>query len=148
MYIRLAVSVYPTSEGIEWPQIQLSEMIHRKRCVRQLSALRWTRDSIALRGVTGHHAAECKSEKEHDSEPTGDWVYWGARLGRDPTKPKRVIRLSKQQHERCPHCGLRFKTEDVLEVHHQDGHHTNNDPTNLVLLHAHCHDVAHSKRCQ
>ncbi len=22
----------------------------------------------------------------------GDWVYWGARLGRDPTKPKRVIR--------------------------------------------------------
>jgi len=59
-----------------------------------------------------------------------------------------VIRLLKQQHGRCPHCGLRFTTEDVLEVHHQDGHHNNNDLTNLVLLHAHCHDVAHSKRCQ
>jgi len=78
----------------------------------------------------------------------GDWVYWGARLGHDPTKPKRVIRLLKQQHGRCPHCGLRFTTEDVLEVHHQDGDHANNDLTNLVLLHAHCHDVAHSKRCQ
>ena len=78
----------------------------------------------------------------------GEWVYWGARLGRDPTKPKRVIRLLKQQHGRCPHCGLRFTTEDVLEVHHQDGNHNNNDLTNLVLLHAHCHDVAHSKRCQ
>jgi RNA-directed DNA polymerase len=78
----------------------------------------------------------------------GEWVYWGARLGRDPTKPKRVIRLLKQQHRRCPHCGLRFTAEDVLEVHHQDGNHANNDLTNLVLLHAHCHDVAHSKWCQ
>jgi len=77
----------------------------------------------------------------------GDWVCWGARLGRHPTKPKRVIRLLKQQHGRCPHCGLRFTTEDVLEVHHTDGNHNNNRPANLVLLHAHCHDVAHSKRC-
>jgi RNA-directed DNA polymerase len=78
----------------------------------------------------------------------GDWVYWGARLGRDPTKPKRVIWLLKQQHGRCPHCGLRFTTEDVLEVHHADGHHNNTSLANLVLLHAHCHDVAHSKRYQ
>jgi RNA-directed DNA polymerase len=78
----------------------------------------------------------------------GDWVYWGARLGRDPTKPKRAIRLLKQPHGRCPHCGLRFTTEDVFEVHQADGNHNNNGPANLVLLHAHCHDVAHSKRCQ
>jgi RNA-directed DNA polymerase len=78
----------------------------------------------------------------------GDWVYWGARLGRDPTKPKRVIRLLKQQLGRCSRCGLRFTAEDVLEVHHRDGNHNNNDLTNLVLLHAHCHDVAHSIRCQ
>jgi len=78
----------------------------------------------------------------------GDWAYWGARLGRDPTRPKRVIRLLKQQRGRCSHCGLRFTTEDVLEVHHRDGNYANNDPTNLALLHAHCHDVAHSKRCQ
>jgi len=49
--------------------------------------------------------------------------------------------------QRCSQCGLRFTTEDVLEVHHGDGNHANNDPPNLVLLHAHCHDVAHSKRC-
>ena len=75
-----------------------------------------------------------------------DWVYWGAHLGRDPTKPKRVLRLLKQQPGRCAHCGLRFTAEDVLEVHHLDGNHNNNRPANLVLLHAHCHDVAHSKR--
>lgn len=78
----------------------------------------------------------------------GDWVYWGMRLGRDPTKPKRVIRLLRQQQGRCTGCGLRFTAGDVLEVHHQDGHHNNNRPANLVLLHAHCHDAAHDKRCE
>jgi RNA-directed DNA polymerase len=73
----------------------------------------------------------------------GDWVYWGARLGRDPTKPKRVIRLLKQQYGRCTRCGLHFTANGVSEVHHKDGNHHNNRPTNLVLLHAHCHDVAH-----
>ena len=76
----------------------------------------------------------------------GDWVYWGTRLGRDPTKPKRVIRLLKQQPGRCAHCGLRFTADEVLEVHHSDGNHNNNRPTNLVLLHAHCHDATHGAR--
>jgi RNA-directed DNA polymerase len=78
----------------------------------------------------------------------GDWMYWGTRLGRDPTKPKRVIRLLKQQQGRCAHCGLRYTADDVLEVHHSDGNHNNNRPTNLMLLHAHCHDAAHGKRCK
>jgi RNA-directed DNA polymerase len=43
-------------------------------------------------------------------------------------------------------CGLRFTANDVLEVHHWDGNHNNHRPTNLVLLHAHCHDAAHGKR--
>jgi RNA-directed DNA polymerase len=78
----------------------------------------------------------------------GDWVYWGMRLGRDPTKPKRVIRLLRQQQGRCTGCGLRFTAGDVLEVHHRDGHHNNNRPANLVLLHAHCHDAAHGQWCE
>lgn len=77
-----------------------------------------------------------------------DWVYWGARLGRDPTRPKRVIQLLKQQHGRCGCCGLRFTAQDMLEVHHQDGNHNNHRLANLVLLHAHCHDAAHGKQYQ
>ena len=76
----------------------------------------------------------------------GDWVYWEARSGRDPTKPKRVIRLLKQQHGRCARCGLCFMADDVMEVHHADGNHNNNCPANLVLLRAHCHDIVHGKR--
>jgi RNA-directed DNA polymerase len=77
-----------------------------------------------------------------------DWVYWTERMGRDPTKPRRVTKLLKQQKGRCAQCGLHFGTEDVLEIHHQDGNRKNNRHTNLVLLHGHCHDQTHGKECQ
>lgn len=80
-----------------------------------------------------------------DKSPyNGDWVYWGERLQRDPTKPQRVLRLLKRQQGRCEVCGLRFTTEDKLEVHHRDGNHANFQLSNQVLLHIHCHDQTHA----
>jgi RNA-directed DNA polymerase len=77
----------------------------------------------------------------------GDWTYWAARLGRDPTRPRRVVNLLKQQNGNCGVCGLRFTTEDVMEVHHLDGDRRNNRYVNLTLLHGHCHDYVHGARC-
>jgi RNA-directed DNA polymerase len=77
----------------------------------------------------------------------GDWAYWIDRLGRDPSKPKRVVTLLKRQEGRCMLCGLHFLTEDHLEVHHRDGNHNDNTPANLVLLHGHCHDEVHRTKC-
>ena len=74
----------------------------------------------------------------------GDWPYWGARLGRDPSKPTRVVNLLKRQNGRCANCGLRFMAEDITEVHHQDQDRLNNRYDNLALLHGHCHDRVHS----
>ncbi|MGD9092914.1 MAG: HNH endonuclease signature motif containing protein [Anaerolineales bacterium] len=73
----------------------------------------------------------------------GDWLYSSARLGRDPTKPKRVVKLLKRQNGKCEYCGLRFMTEDIMEVHHRDQDRKNNAYSNLVLLHGHCHDLVH-----
>jgi 5-methylcytosine-specific restriction endonuclease McrA len=73
----------------------------------------------------------------------GDWAYWIDRLGRDPSKPKRVVTLLRRQEGRCMLCGLRFMSEDHLEVHHRDGNHNDNMPANLALLHGHCHDEVH-----
>lgn len=78
----------------------------------------------------------------------GDWVYWGTRLGKDPTKPKRVTWLLKQQAGRCSHCGLPFGAADEMEVHHRDGNRDNNRYANLALLHAHCHDQTHGASYQ
>jgi RNA-directed DNA polymerase len=73
----------------------------------------------------------------------GDWPYWTARLGKDPTKPKRVCVLMKRQQGKCAECGLRLCAMDVLEVHHRDGNHNNHHYQNLALLHGHCHDSVH-----
>jgi RNA-directed DNA polymerase len=77
----------------------------------------------------------------------GDWVYWSTRLGRDPSKPRRVTRLLKRQRGCCALCELRFTTEDVIEVHHHDENHNNNGFDNLRLMHGHCHDIVHGSRC-
>jgi RNA-directed DNA polymerase len=83
----------------------------------------------------------------HKSPYDGDWVYWSTRLGRDPSRPRRVTRLLKRQRGCCALCGLRFTTEEVLETHHYDENHNNNAFDNLRLLHGHCHDIVHGKRC-
>jgi RNA-directed DNA polymerase len=77
----------------------------------------------------------------------GDWIYWSTRLGRDPTKPRRVVRLLKKQRGCCFRCGLCFVDSAVMEVHHKDGIHNNNAFSNLALLHAHCHHQVHGNRC-
>ncbi len=60
---------------------------------------------------------------------------------------RNVFRLQKRIY-RAARQGLPFTTEDVMEVHHHDGNHSNNYFDNLRLLHGHCHDVVHGSRCQ
>lgn len=77
----------------------------------------------------------------------GDWLYWARRLQRDPLKSSRVVKLLKRQSGKCEECGLPFSMEDVLEVHHLNGHHQDNRYENLSLIHGHCHDIVHRARC-
>ena len=73
----------------------------------------------------------------------GDFIYWSTRMGKHPETPKRVATLLKEQKGKCPHCGLMFKHDDVLEVDHiipriKGG---KDEYKNFQLLHRHCHDV-------
>ena len=77
----------------------------------------------------------------------GDWTYWVPRLGRDPSKPDRVVKLLKRQNGRCNHCKLHFMADDIIEVHHKNGNRRINMLYNLALLHGHCHDEVHAARC-
>lgn len=83
--------------------------------------------------------------KDRRSPYDGDHIYWSARMGRYPTLSPRVAEFLKKQQGRCKSCGLYFRPLDILEVHHADGHHGNNQPSNLVLLHGHCHDRVHQR---
>lgn len=59
-------------------------------------------------------------------------------------KPK-LAKLMKMQQGRCGKCKLFLNSDNVIEIHHNDGNHGNNKYENLVLLHGHCHDIIHSK---
>ncbi len=76
----------------------------------------------------------------------GDWSYWATRLGRHPELPLRVAALLKRQQGNCLECGLYFTSDDLLEVHHVDGNHSNHKWKNLALVHRHCHDQVHGKQ--
>ena len=72
----------------------------------------------------------------------GDWVYWSKRMGKHPEANKRISLLLKKQKGKCPHCGLYFKQEDIMEIDHiiprtRGG---KDEYKNLQLLHRHCHD--------
>lgn len=73
----------------------------------------------------------------------GDWAYWLPRLHPDPSLSERVVFLLNRQKCRCCKCGLRFRSNDLLEVHHKDRNRQNNSLSNLELLHGHCHDEVH-----
>jgi len=73
-------------------------------------------------------------------------AYWGQRISQHPMLQNVVAKLLKKQQGKCSECGLRFTSEDLLEVHHLDGNRANNKTSNLVLGHKLCHDVIHSSR--
>ncbi|MEH2294682.1 HNH endonuclease [Nostoc sp.] len=64
-------------------------------------------------------------------------------MGANPEMPSRTAKLLKQQKGKCPHCGLLFRNEDVMEIDYIIPRATGgkDDYKNLQLLHRHCHDV-------
>jgi RNA-directed DNA polymerase len=76
----------------------------------------------------------------------GDYIYWSQRMGKHPMVRNTVAMLLKFQKGKCFHCSNYFLPGEVLEVHHVDKNHSNNDKTNLRLSHGHCHDNVHKKR--
>jgi RNA-directed DNA polymerase len=76
----------------------------------------------------------------------GNWSYWAARRGQYPGIPRRLASLLKKQQGRCEACGLYWRPEDLIEIHHLDGDHDNNRYVNLAAVHRHCHDQIHGDR--
>lgn len=142
---------------MHWGLMRWAKHRHPEKSYQWREHRYWRRQELRKVFSDGTHTLRQHSETpivrhvkvRGDKSPyDGDWVYWGARLGRDSTKPRRVIRLLKQQQGRCGRCGLPLTTEDVMETHHRDGDRQNNRYTNLALLHAHCHDQAHGGQHQ
>ena len=75
----------------------------------------------------------------------GDWIYWSSRRGKYTGTRPIIAKLLKTQKSRCSECNLYFHLEDIIEVHHVDGNHSNRKYSNLKALHGHCHDTQHKR---
>ncbi|MGI0480139.1 group II intron reverse transcriptase/maturase [Geminocystis sp. CENA526] len=99
-------------------------------------------DGISL---LSHSETEIKRHTKVRGEKSpfdGDWIYWTSRIGKHPEVSTRMATLLKRQKGKCNHCGLNFKSDDLLEIDHiipksKGGKDMYN---NLQVLHRHCHD--------
>ncbi len=66
-----------------------------------------------------------------------DLTYWAKRNNSNYSGISASL-LKKQSHT-CKACGLKFLSEDKVELHHIDGNHDNWAMSNLEMLHRHCH---------
>ena len=46
---------------------------------------------------------------------------------------------------KCEWCGI-ITVESALDMHHKDGNHNNNHPSNILILCATCHRETHDKQ--
>ncbi|MGI0483632.1 group II intron reverse transcriptase/maturase, partial [Geminocystis sp. CENA526] len=103
-----------------------------------------TREGDGIR-LLNHSETEIKRHVKVKGEKSpfdGDWIYWTTRIGKHPEVSTRMATLLKRQKGKCNHCGLNFKSEDLLEIDHiipksKGGKDVYN---NLQVLHRHCHD--------
>ncbi|MGI0483150.1 group II intron reverse transcriptase/maturase [Geminocystis sp. CENA526] len=103
-----------------------------------------TRDEDGIR-LLNHSETEIKRHTKVKGEKSpfdGDWIYWTTRIGKHPEVSTRMATLLKKQKGKCNHCGLNFKSDDLLEIDHiipksKGGKDVYN---NLQVLHRHCHD--------
>lgn len=86
-----------------------------------------------------------KGESQRNPYAPSDQAYFESRSKRQMTTRLSSCQRSvwKRQDGRCPMCGELFTAERDWHIHHQDGNHSNNSVSNLMMLHANCHRQVH-----
>jgi RNA-directed DNA polymerase len=83
--------------------------------------------------------------KGNKSPFDGDIPYWSERNSK--LYDGETSKALKRQKHTCGHCGLKFTSEERINLHHVDGNHDNWKSKNLTAIHESCHDYIHmSKR--
>lgn len=77
------------------------------------------------------------------------WRCGTALAAKRRARPTLRGRSGGRQHRKyvgpsCERCGFHPKHPCQMDVHHKDGDHKNNDPSNLETLCANCHRLEHA----
>ncbi|MEM9927611.1 MAG: reverse transcriptase domain-containing protein [Cyanobacteria bacterium P01_D01_bin.50] len=73
-----------------------------------------------------------------------DITYWSNRNSK--LYDGLISKALKRQNHSCAKCGLKFTSEERINLHHIDGNHNNWKTKNLVAIHESCHDYIHMSK--
>jgi RNA-directed DNA polymerase len=121
-----------------------------KRYWRTIKGDRWrfaTAEGIQLANHASFTIRRHSLIKGTASPYDGKLVYWARRLHRHPLTRSILGKLLVEQHGKCGYCGLYFLDEAIIEIDHVVPRWLggDNQPSNLMALHRHCHDQRHAK---
>ncbi len=121
----------------------------KRKYFRTHGSFNWrfmTSEGMFLIRHSDHKIIRHTKVKGDKSPYDGNYAYWGSRMGKHPLLAPRKAELLKRQKGKCTECGGSFKDGDILEVHHKDRNHGNNQANNVQLVHGHCHDKIHKAK--
>lgn len=84
--------------------------------------------------------------KGNKSPYDGDLKYWSERNSK--LYDGETSKALKRQNHSCGYCGMKFTSEERVNLHHVDGNHNNWKVKNLVVVHKSCHDYIHMGKKQ
>ncbi len=73
-----------------------------------------------------------------------DITYWSQRNSK--LYDGHTSKALQRQNHSCAKCGLKFTSEELVNLHHVDGNHNNWKTKNLVAIHESCHDYIHMSK--
>ncbi len=128
-----------SDKGIRW---RVEKYWHRVDSRKWVFA---TPNGAVLRMHSKTHIQRYTKVKGMASPYDGNTLYWSQRLKTHPLMHETKAILLQKQQGKCRWCELHFKDGDILEIDHLDHNRNNNDLSNKMLLHRHCHDERHAK---
>ena len=75
-----------------------------------------------------------------------DLTYWSQRNSK--LYDGETSKALKRQNHSCGHCGMKFISEEHVNLHHIDGNHENWKKNNLTAVHESCHDYIHMSKSE
>ncbi|RCJ39248.1 RNA-dependent DNA polymerase [Nostoc punctiforme NIES-2108] len=115
---------------------------------KETKLTRVTTTSLIEKAFPSVPYAESKhvSVKGKKSPYDGDLTYWSER--NSTLYDGETSKALKRQNHSCGHCGMKFISEERVNLHHIDGNHDNWKVKNLVAVHESCHDYIHMSKKQ
>ena len=88
--------------------------------------------------------SNCGPVRVKPKKRSGVIASWGCRKAHNKQNRKYKNPYKQYKEDTCTRCGFEAEDRAQLDVHHIDGNHFNNDPTNLTTLCANCHRLVHA----